>query len=317
MSFIKSRWIVILACIILLAIIIGRNLILSKDQKNKELISNWHAPDLQKLKDNEEGRRIRYGYDLISHTGKYFGPSGKIASITNGMNCQNCHISAGAISFGNCFSAVAATYPKFRERSGRVESIEFRINDCLVRSLNGRMIDSTSKEMQAMVAYLKWLGQSVPTGKKPVGAGLEDLPFLSRAADPGKGQLIFSSRCIICHGEKGEGKLHVDSGDFIYPPLWGDHSYNTGAGLLRLSRLASFIKNNMPFGATHDKPQLSNEEAWDVAAYINTQPRPVKIFAGDWPNLAGKPFDFPFGPYKDSFSEQQHRFGPFGAMVRK
>jgi thiosulfate dehydrogenase len=27
---------------------------------------------------------------------------------------------------------------------------------------------------------------------------------------------------------------------------------------------------------------LSNEEAWDVAAFINSQPRPIKRFTQDW-----------------------------------
>ena len=68
----------------------------------------------------------------------------------------------------------------------------------------------------------------------------------------------------------------------------------------------------MPFGvATHSNPQLSDEEAWDVAAFINSQPRPVKKFAQDWPDVAEKSFDFPFGPYTDGFSEQQHKYGPF------
>lgn len=67
----------------------------------------------------------------------------------------------------------------------------------------------------------------------------------------------------------------------------------------------------MPLGATYAEPLVSDEEAWDVAAYINSQPHPIKMFAYDWPVLKTKPVDYPFGPYADNFSEHQHKYGPF------
>jgi thiosulfate dehydrogenase len=101
-----------------------------------------------------------------------------------------------------------------------------------------------------------------------------------------------------------------------YPPLWGDQSYNEGAGLFRMSRLAGYVKANMPFGASYQNPQLSDEEAWDVAAYINSQPRPKHPFLQtDWPKIEKKPFDHPFGPYADTFPEMQHKYGPFEPIV--
>ena len=109
--------------------------------------------------------------------------------------------------------------------------------------------------------------------------------------------------------------LDPDTLSYQYPPLWGTHSYNNGAGLYRLSRLAGYVKSNMPFGASYDAPQLTDEEAWDVAAYINSQPRPVKDLSKDWPKLSGKPFDHPFGPYADTFSEAQHKYGPWGPIA--
>ncbi len=96
--------------------------------------------------------------------------------------------------------------------------------------------------------------------------------------------------------------------------MWGAHSYNIGAGLYRMSRLAGYIKYNMPQGANFEKPQLTDEEAWDIAAFVNTQPRPNKDLSLDWPNIAEKPIDHPFGPYADAFSENQHKFGPFQAI---
>jgi thiosulfate dehydrogenase len=254
-----------------------------------------------------------YGHDLIANTSKYLGPKGSVAQITNGMNCQNCHLDAGRKPFGNNYGAVASTYPRFRARSGSMESVEKRVNDCIERSLNGTALDSNSKEMRAVVAYIKWLGKDVVKGEKPKGSGISELKFLDRAASPANGRVVYTQKCQSCHTANGEGIKDINTSGYIYPPLWGENSYNTGAGLYRISRFAGYVKDNMPFATTtdHFHPQLSDEEAWDVAAFVNSQPRPKKDLSKDWPDIAGKPVDHPFGPYKDSFSEQQHKYGPF------
>jgi len=258
----------------------------------------------------------RYGYELIANTAEYLGPKGKVKALSNGMNCQNCHLKAGTMPWGNNYSAVASTYPKYRDRSGSVESIAKRINDCIERSLNGKALDTSSIEIKAMIAYIKWVGSDVPKGKKPLGSGIANLPFLNRAADKVKGEKVYNSFCLRCHGKNGEGQVNAGGYGYDYPPLWGNHSYNIGAGLFRLSRLAGFVKNNMPYlEATYNKPTLTNEEAWDVAAYINSQPRPQKNISTDWQNISKKPFDHPFAPYNDSFSELQHKYGPFQPIV--
>jgi thiosulfate dehydrogenase len=183
--------------------------------------------------------------------------------------------------------------------------------------MNGGTLDSQSLEMQAMVAYLKWISKDVAAGLKPKGAGTEILPYLARAADTQKGKMVYLNTCQRCHGVNGEGLITADSSAFTYPPLWGENSFNVSAGMYQLSRLAGFIKNNMPFGVTWQNPQLTNEQAWDVAAYISSQGRPEKRFAYDWLNVAKKPVDYPFGPYADSFSKEQHKYGPFLPIVKK
>jgi thiosulfate dehydrogenase len=134
---------------------------------------------------------------------------------------------------------------------------------------------------------------------------------MNRPADPVKGKLIFASKCVTCHGQNGQGVFAADKKSYTYPPLWGAHSYNDGAGMYRMSNFAGFVKNNMPFGATYQSPQLTDEEAWDVAAFVNSQPRPHRDQHNDWKDLKNKPIDFPFGPYADGFSEKQHKFGPY------
>lgn len=165
--------------------------------------------------------------------------------------------------------------------------------------------------MRAMVAYSKWIGKGIPLKTSPPGPGIAELPWLNRAADPQKGKIVYESQYQRCHGNNGEGVFYEDSMGYRYPPLRGQKSYNVSAGLYCLSRLASFIKYNMPYDLAQKSPQQTDEEAWDVSAFIVSQPRPEKKFIRDWPKLDNKPADYPFGPYVDHFTEQQHRYGPF------
>ena len=276
----------------------------------------WIAPAQYLADTDRDPDLITYGRDLIVHTQDYFGTHGLVkAGAINGMNCQNCHLEAGTKPFGNNYFGVHSTYPQMRARSGALETIPKRINDCFQRSLHGEPLDTTSREMLAMLAYMRWLGTGVPKGEKPKGAGLVEVPFLDRAADPSKGQKIYTEKCASCHGINGQG-LPMPNSARDYPPLWGELSYNEGAGLFRMSRFAGYVKANMPFGATYQNPQLSDAEAWDLAAFVNSNPRPKHPFLGsDWPKIEKKPFDHPFGPYKDTFPEIQHKYGPFGPII--
>ena len=277
--------------------------------------NEWEAPNLEDLSQGPDGDLIRYGYNLISNTGYYLGPKGLIAQISNGMNCQNCHIDAGRKAFGGSFSAVASTYPKFRPRSGKMETVEFRVNECMERSMNGHTLAENSEEMKAMVAYLKWVGKDVPKDVKPKGSEIPEISLLKRPADPVRGKTIYLAKCQRCHGLEGQGVLRDNV--YLYPPLWGDNSYNVSAGMYRMSRIAGFVKHNMPFDSAALGYKISDEDAWDVGAYINSQPRPGKRFSYDWPDISKKPYDHPFGPYTDGFSELQHKYGPYAPIKEK
>lgn len=283
--------------------------------KLADSISYWQPPIVVP---DTISDKISYGKDLIAHTSHYFGPRGSIKpNATNGMDCQNCHLDAGTKTFGNNYGSVFATYPKYRARSGSIENIYKRVNDCFERSLNGLALDTTSQEMQAIKAYINWLGSNVKKGEKAKGAGLRIPKFLDRPADTAKGRIVYSAKCQSCHQVDGQGKMNTEGISFIYPPLWGPKSFNSGAGLYRLSNLAAFAHDNMPQGVSFKLTQLSNEEAWDVAAYINSKPRPTKDISKDWPKLHEKPFDHPFGPYLDGFTELQHKYGPFQPIKDK
>jgi len=291
----------------------------------------WLAPDVSTIPAGEEGQMIRYGRTLIVHTSKYYGPKGSINHSTNGMNCQNCHLDAGTKPYGNNLGAVTSTYPKFMPRFGAVQSVPDKVNDCFTRSMNGDAIDTAGKEMTAIIAYLDWLGKDVKKGETPVGSGGIKAPqLIDRAADPANGKLVYTQFCARCHGADGQGQFTVDvmkdpakqqggtataEDLYYYPPLWGAKSFNGVATLYRLSKFAGFVQHNMPYPIDFKNTVLTDEQAWDVAAYVNSLDRPIKDHSKDYvTDISKKPFDFPFGPFADNFPELQHKFGPYKDM---
>ena len=291
----------------------------------------WIAPDTSTIPGGDEGKLIRYGRTLIIHTSKYFGPNGTLSKNTNGLNCQNCHLDAGTKPYGNNLGSTSTTYPKYLPRAGSLVTIAQKINECFSRSLNGSPIDTTSKEMAAYISYIKWLGKDYKKELKLAGSeGIKAPPFIDRAADPEKGKVAYDLYCARCHGKDGQGQYAVDvlkdetkqqggtataEDHYYYPPLWGNHSFNAVATLYRLSKFAGFIQNNMPYPINFNNPVLTNEQAWDIAAYVNSNDRPVKDHSKDYVvDISKKPFDFPFPPYSDGFTQAQHKYGPYTEM---
>ncbi|QEC77004.1 c-type cytochrome [Mucilaginibacter ginsenosidivorax] len=282
--------------------------------KKENITDAGLPPRTQNIPAGKKGDLIRYGRQLITSTALYLGPKGSVAQITNGMNCQNCHLDAGTRLFANNFAGFTASYPKKSNRSGVVISASVRISECFERSLNGAMPDTGTKEIKAIMAYLQWLGKNVKKGQVLFGNTTPRLKFMDSAADPLSGKAVFIQKCRSCHGANGEGLPAAGKLSYTYPPLWGPNSYNDGAGMYRIGNLAGFVKANMPFGATYQSPQLTDKECWDVAAFINSQPRPHKNQDKDYPDLQQKPIDLPFGPYADGFTARQHKYGPFGPI---
>lgn len=196
-------------------------------------------------------------------------------------------------------------------RSGRKEEAFERIDECFERSMNGKAPERNSREMLAMLAYLKWVGKKQNAPNSIADNSVKKIPYLDVPADPLKGKMVYASKCSSCHGETGKGLASSDGKGYIYPPLWGMDSYNDGAGMFRLGNFAGFVENNMPYGATYKDPNLTDAEAWDVAAFVNAQPRAHMDSKKDYKNLYTKPIDYPFGPYADTFSEKQHKYGSF------
>jgi len=265
--------------------------------------------------DTEEGKMAEYGHRLITETYALIGPDTELGITGNRLACASCHLNGGTKPFAAPYIGLSGIFPLYSGRENRGGSLEERINGCFERSMNGKAIDVNSKEMRAMMSYIKHISRDALVGKRIEGQGFVEFSVPDRAADIEKGALVYQHTCLSCHGANGEGLEGTAGnreGGYIYPALWGDDTYNDGAGMARLITAAKFIKGNMPLGVTHDAPLLSDEEAYDVAAYINSHSRPVKADKElDYPDLTKKPEDCPYPPYVDDIPQEQHKIGPF------
>lgn len=235
-------------------------------------------PSLSTIPDDAAGALVRLGHLLVVNTGEH-AP----AYVGNALNCRNCHLDAGRTPHAAPYVGLAAVYPEYRARNARLNTLEDRVNDCFERSMNGTALPVDSREMQAMVAYIEWLSQGIPHGVALPWRGFPRITP-SRSPDPSRGARLYAERCTACHGADGHGTP-------MGPPLWGPRSYNIGAGMARVSLAAGFIKANMPLG---QGGTLTDDEAYDLAAFIDSQPRPdfAKKYL-DWPK-GDKPADAPY-----------------------
>lgn len=268
------------------------------------------------IPDGKEGEMVRYGKELITNTANYFGPEViDGATMGNNLACSNCHLDAGTKPYAAPYIGLTGVFPQYIGRENKITSLEERINGCFERSMNGHAIPVDSREMRAMISYIKHLSKHTPVGQRLEGQGFVQIQVPPREANVHAGAAIFKKHCATCHGEQGAGIPKGDQSDnkgYLYPPLWGSDSFNDGAGMARLLTAARFIKGNMPLGATAENPTLTDEEAYDVAAYINSFPRPEKRFKErDYPDLSKKPKDCAYPPFADNLSAQQHKIGPF------
>jgi thiosulfate dehydrogenase len=199
--------------------------------------------------------------------------------VGNSLRCASCHLKEGLQANAMPWVGAYARFPQYRARSGKVDLIEDRINDCFQRSMNGRALNPAGRDMRDIVSYFAFLSSGIPVGVEMEGQGLPKLQPLP--GDLTRGAAVFASTCVRCHGAGGQGTA-------LAPPLWGPRSYNVGAGMARINTAASFIHALMPIDRAQ---QLTPQQAFDVATYINTRPRPN--FPGkmhDWPR-GGKPPD--------------------------
>ncbi len=281
----------------------------------EEEVGEWVPKDvLAALELGEMDEKVEYGYHLVAESSKYMGPAAEegMRYAGNNLSCTNCHLELGTKPGSGSWVGVVDRFPQFRGRSNATGTMEDRINGCMQRSMNGEKMPVDSEPMQAIIAYMSWLGEDLPEEKEKMYKGYVNLEIPEVAVDLDRGEAIYTKECVVCHGQDGQGIKKPD-GSYTYPPLWGEDSYNNGAGMNRVITAAEFIKGNMPFGqATWDNPKLTDEESFHVAGYINSFSRPEKPnLEEDYPDLKLKPMSTPYGPWADDFSAEQHKYGPY------
>jgi thiosulfate dehydrogenase len=284
-------------------------------------LTHWTPPDIARVADDPFGALVKQGYVLFTDTANEIGPT--VSDPTrrfagNNLACQNCHLQGATQPYAMPLIGIWGQFPQYRAREGAVATLEDRINGCMERSMNGRALPAESREIRAFSSYLRWLSTGVPDGAKLTGAGTLMIKEPARAADLSHGAEIFSQICAACHGSDGLGQRAQTGAGYQFPPLWGPDSYNNGAGMNRILTAAAYAMHNMPIGAAFNAPALTDEEAYDVAAYITSQKRPeMANLDRDYPTRLQKPVDTPYGPYADGFGPEQHRYGPFGPIRAK
>lgn len=282
----------------------------------EKVFEPYVAPDTTTLKDDEWGKQVKYGLKLVQNTSYYLGPNGVVSkNLGNKMNCTNCHLNNGTKPFGLNYFDSHKTYPQYRAREDKILTMADRVNNCIERPHSGTPIALDSKEMIAIVSYIKWVGDGYDR-EKHEGYGLKSINYDSLRADSQRGAIVYATHCKTCHQENGEGLMNLEKTTYVNPPLWGEKSYQEGSSMHRVLKAAAFIKYNMPNKkTTWESPTLTDQEALDVAAFINDgrihkRPKSTAKYVS-YANLKTKPIDYFKGPYLDDFSEDTHTFGPW------
>lgn len=278
--------------------------------------------DVTALPNDAYGQLVRYGKELSERTYAFIGPevsNPRMRFAGNNLACTSCHEQSATKRFAVPWIGVHALFPQYRGREDQVSTLEERVNGCMERSMNGKALPLASREMKAFVTYMHFLSRGVPVASRTDGQGLPAFAPPQRRADPTAGAAVFAAKCAACHGDGGAGVRVGRAGDskgYTFPALWGKDSFNSGAGMNRLLTAAAFVRANMPLGAAQGSEQLSVDESYDVAAYVVSQPRPVKPnLERDFPARWNKPVDAAFPPYVDGAPADQHKYGPFQPLI--
>ncbi len=256
----------------------------NKDDPPEQASGIAHAPpSLDDVPDGPLGKAILRGYELTNNTSEVLRAEASTVEDgeqrVNQLSCTSCHAGAGMDENSSSMVGVSAVYPMYIPRSGEIVTLEERINGCMVRSMDGEMFAEDDEDLDAMVAYLTYISEGIPVGADLPWRHrntLDDLPTPS----VDDGEALYNQSCIACHAGDGSG-----TGSNTGPALWGDGSFNDGAGIARMSKMAGYIQNNMPVGAENT---LTDQEASDLAAFILSRDRPEwEHHDTDWPNGDG------------------------------
>ena len=224
----------------------------------------FSPPSDASIPKDEFGKQIAIGREIFTNTG--------VAApqfVGNDLKCSNCHLDRGRLANSAPLWGAYVMFPQYRAKNGHVNTFQERMQGCFRYSMNGKAPPLNDPVLVALESYAAFLSRGAPMGAKLPGHGYLKLEKPPLTPDYARGQDVYAANCAMCHGNDGEGQKSEDA--TVFPPLWGDRSYNWGAGMSDIKNAAGFIKANMPLS---QGGKLSEQQAWDVAAYIDSKPRP-------------------------------------------
>lgn len=222
-----------------------------------------HVPEPSEIPEGPLGDMIRLGREVFTNTQVLRG-----TFVGNDLACSNCHMNAGANPLSAPIWATAVDFPIYRGKNKHVNTLAERLAGCFKYSMNGTPPPAQHEVMVALETYMRWLATGAPSGAVQKARGYVALPMPAQTPDYARGETVYAERCAICHGTDGSGLKEGER--VVFPPVWGPNSYNWGAGMHQIDKAAGFLKANMPLG----NPDLTDQETWDVALYINSHERP-------------------------------------------
>ncbi|MFC5474924.1 c-type cytochrome [Paraherbaspirillum soli] len=258
-----------------IAIVVASALALPVVAQAEIAAADFNPPEDAAMPNGPKGEAIRAGQRLLTDTHKLLPQN-----VGNGLNCTSCHLNGGKTQNAAPWVGIWGVFPEYRSRSGKVITLQERVNDCFQRSMNGKPLAFDSREMNAILSYMQWLSSTVPTNVSVKGRGFGAIDQKLKP-DAKHGAQVYAEKCASCHAADGGG-LKNPAGGYVFPPLWGADTFNVGAGMARTYTAAAFVKHNMPLG---QGGSLSDQQALDIAEFFTHQPRPAYAGqAGDWPN---------------------------------
>ncbi len=225
----------------------------------------FRPPAESELPAGEFGDVIRRGREIFIDT-----PRAAPAYVGNSLRCVSCHLDAGRLADSSPMWAAFVSYPAYRSKTQSVTTFQQRLQGCFEYSMNGKAPPLGAPELVALESYAYWLASGATVDPKIAGRGYPALARPAQAANFARGKQVYAQNCALCHGADGAGQ-HAQDGTAVFPALWGPDSFNWGAGMGRVNNAAAFVKANMPLGLPGT---LSEQQAWDVALYMNSHERP-------------------------------------------
>lgn len=249
----------------------------------------FQPPALQGLADDDYGRMVRLGENIMLHTDRYAA-----AYVGNRLHCANCHLDGGRRADSGPLWGAYGLYPQYRAKTRQVDTFAARLQGCFQYSMNGKAPPLGDPVLVALESYASWMARGAPHGVRLQGQGYPRLAPAALTPDYARGAGIYQARCAQCHGADGAGR-HDEAGETLFPALWGAGSFNWGAGMGEVDKAAGFIKANMPLG---QGGSLSDQQAWDTALYIDSQSRPQDPrYTGDVAGTRARYHDSPYSEY--------------------